>query len=188
MGLHVTTDSATTPPSQRIPTPSGRARLLWGVQCAVILGVIWLALTGVDALILGAITVIVGGTAGAWAVPGMPYPWRPLRLFRFAGFFLWSSISGGFDVAWRALHPRLAIDPRWMRYRLELPAGQPRTLMVSIMSLLPGTLSADLESDNVLLVHALMGSDPDAVRANVAQLEREIAWFFSLPEPSGEGR
>lgn len=182
----MTARSNTTPPSQRIPTPEGGQRVVWGVQCAVILAVIWLALTGLDALLLGVATVTLGGVAGAWVVPGMPHPWRPLRLVRFTGFFLWTSLAGGFDVAWRAMHPRLAIAPGWLRYRLDLPPGQPRTLMVSIMSLLPGTLSADLESDNVLLVHALMAEDRDAVRATVIRLEREIAWFFSLPQPKAD--
>jgi len=179
----VTSHDHATPTSQRIPIPEGRERVIWGVQCAVILAVIWLALTGIDALLLGLVTVTVGGIAGAWMVPGMPHPWRPLRLLRFCGFFLWTSLEGGFDVAWRAMHPRLAIEPGWLRYRLDLPAGQPRTLMVSIMSLLPGTLSADLESDNVLLVHALVADDLDAVQATALRLEREIAWFFSLPQP-----
>lgn len=178
--------SPDTPPSQLIPTPQGGQRLLWGAQCAIILAVIWLALTGFDALALGALTVLLGGAAGAWLVPGMPYPWRPLRLLRFTGFFLLSSLQGGFDVAWRALHPRLAIEPGWLRYRLTLPAGQPRTLMVSIMSLLPGTLSADLESDNTLLIHALVADDLNAVRETTLRLEQEIAWFFSLPEPRGD--
>jgi multicomponent Na+:H+ antiporter subunit E len=53
----------------------------------------------------------------------------------------------GLDVAWRALHPALPIEPQFQRFRLHLPEGQPRTLMVSVLSLMPGTLSAELEDD-----------------------------------------
>lgn len=171
-----------------MPTPGIGQRLLWGVQCAVILAVIWLALTGFDALLLGGLTATVGAIFGAWVVPGRPHVWRPLRLFRFTRYFLWTSLAGGLDVAWRALQPRLAIHPTWLRYRLSLPRGQPRTLMVSMLSLLPGTLSAELQDDDILLVHALDGSDEQATRSGVAKLEQELAWFFSLPAPEGDGR
>ncbi len=177
-----------TPASQRIPKPDAAQRLLWGAQCSVILAVIWLALTGLGNLLLGALTAIIGGAVGAWVVPGRPHPWRPLRLFRFTRYFLWTSIAGGLDVAWRALQPRMTIHPTWLRYRLSLPPGQPRTLMVSILSLMPGTLSAELQDDDILLIHALDGSDEQATRSSVTSLEQELAWFFSLPEPQGDGR
>jgi multicomponent Na+:H+ antiporter subunit E len=171
-----------------MPTPDPGQRLLWGGQCAAILAVIWLALTGFDSLPLGALAAAVGALVGAWMVPGLPQPWRPLRLFRFALFFIRTSVVGGLDVAWRAVQRRPALHPTWLRYRLSLPAGQPRTLMVSMLSLLPGTLSAELQDDGMLLVHALDGSDEPATRSSVARLEQELAWFFSLPAPAGDGR
>jgi multicomponent Na+:H+ antiporter subunit E len=164
-------------------SPSRWQRGVWTVQIGVILAVIWLALTGLDALRLGLFTVVVGAVLGATLVPGQPYPWRPLRLLRFVFYFLYSSIHGGFDVAWRPLTPHMPINPQWLRYRISLPAGQPRTLMVSILSLLPGTLSVDLEDDNVLIVHALTNDDAEGARAAVLRLEQEVAWFFSLPAP-----
>ncbi|MCC5886022.1 MAG: Na+/H+ antiporter subunit E [Gammaproteobacteria bacterium] len=181
-------ETAKTPASQRIPKPNAGQRLLWSAQCSVILAVIWLALTGFDALLLGAIAAVIGGVFGAWMVPGLPHAWRPLRLFRFSRYFIWTSIAGGIDVAWQALQPRMDIRPAWLRYRLSLPPGQPRTLMVSILSLMPGTLSAELQADNMLLVHVLDGGNEDQARSSVADLERELAWFFSLPAPEGEGR
>lgn len=180
--------STRTSASQRTPTPTAGQRALWAAQCAVILAVIWLALTGLDALTLGAMTAVIGGIFGAWVAPGRPHTWRPLRLFRFTRYFLWTSLAGGLDVAWRALQPRMAIHPTWLRYRLSLPPGQPRTLMVSMLSLMPGTLSAELQDDDMLLVHALDGSDEQATRNSVGKLEQELAWFFSLPLPEGDGR
>jgi len=178
----------TTPANPRMPQPNAAQRLLWGAQCCVILAVIWVALTGLDALLIGGLSAVIAALFGAWMVPGLPHAWRPLRLFRFTRYFLWTSMTGGLDVAWRAMQPRMAIHPSWLRYRLSLPPGQPRTLMVSILSLMPGTLGAELQDDGTLLIHALDGSDEQATRDSVASLEWELAWFFSLPAPEGDGR
>lgn len=169
--------------SQLVPVPSLRQRWVWAVQCAVILATVWLALTGLDALYLGALTAAIGGFIGARFVPGFPYPWRPHRLLAFFLYFIRTSVHGGLDVAWRALLPRPAISPGWIRYPLTLPPGQPRTLLISIMSLVPGTLSADIEADDILVVHVLVQKpDQDRALAEIRDLEDRISRLFSLPE------
>jgi hypothetical protein len=51
--------------------------------------------------------------------------------------------------------------------------------MVSGLSLMPGTLSAELEEDATsLVVHALTGS----AMASVATLQARIRWLFGLPQ------
>lgn len=165
--------------SQLVPEPSTRQQVVWGMQSAVILAVVWLALTGLDALLLGAVTALAGGFIGARFVPGFPYPWRPLLLLGFLAYFLRTSILGGLDVAWRAMTPRPAIEPGWITYQLTLPPGQPRTLLISILSLVPGTLSADIEADDTLIVHALV-HEPDRNHAAIADLEARISELFSL--------
>lgn len=170
--------------SQQVPEPSKHQQLLWGLQCSLILLTIWLSLNGTSAFTLGLLTSLAGGALGARYVPGHPYPWRPLRLLAFFGYFFCTSLAGAWDIARRALLPRPLPESSWLRYRMQLPAGQPRTLLVSVVSLIPGTLSADLEADNMLLVHALGGSAEEAARA-VASLEARIAHLFSLPlEPN----
>jgi len=153
-----------------------RSRMRWGIQLTIILAVVWLALNGLSGWILGLLVCLAGGLAGARAVPAHPYPWRPHRLANFAAYFLRASLAGGIDVAWRAMHPKLPIEPRWIEYPLNLPPGQPRTLMISVVSLLPGTLSADLRDDRVLVIHALSGPGQPAIEA----LEKRIQRLFSL--------
>jgi multicomponent Na+:H+ antiporter subunit E len=69
------------------------------------------------------------------------------------GFF-GRALAGGVDVARRAFHPRMPLQPGWITYRARLPAGAPRVLLGADISLLPGTLVAG-ERDDQLLVHCL---------------------------------
>lgn len=67
-----------------------------------------------------------------------------------------------------------------MRYRFHLPPGPARTLFVAIISLLPGTLSADMEEDFVR-IHTV-GADSTATRERLAKqlfdLEEHVAATF----------
>ena len=85
-------------------------------------------------------------------LPPVPLAWRELP--GFTSFFLWRSLQGGGDVAWRAFHPGMPIAPAVIDHPLGLPEGLPQVLMINIVSLLPGTLSTGLEG-KILRVHVL---------------------------------
>ncbi len=157
---------------------SNRQRMVWIGQTFVVLALVWLALNGLDGWWFGLLAASVGAVVGGLLASGQPHPWRPHRLAGFALFFLVESFKGGIDVAWRAFRPDLPINPEFHRCRLDLPEGQPRTLMVSVISLLPGTLSADLSDDGrELIIHTLM---PEAMDS-VWRLDARIRHLFSLP-------
>ena len=170
------------PPDQPDPLSgsANRSRWYWGLGLVPPLMLVWLALNGNDAWLLGIAAALAAAAVGALLVPGDPYPWRAGRLIAFCGYFLRQSFRGGIDVAWRALHPALPIDPVWIEFRLGLPPGQPRTLMIGLVNLLPGSLVAELVPDgNLLRVHVLTReSKPD-----LAGLEVQVARLFGLPLP-----
>jgi multicomponent Na+:H+ antiporter subunit E len=162
---------------------SASNRLLWAVQTAVALFIAWMALDGLDNLALGAVFSLIGAAAGVWLVPGESYPWRPVHMLFFAAYFVRASFVGGVDVAFRALHPRMPITPEVSTFKLDLDAGLPRTLMVAVISLLPGTLSVQLlEDSNELEVHAL---SPNATKG-LPDLQERIRRLFALRPPSPE--
>ncbi len=97
---------------------------------------------------------------------------RPLALARLAGWFVVAAVRGGADVARRALGPRRLVQPGWLRYRTELADGLPPTVFAAAVGLLPGTVTARIEGDE-LDVHVL-ATDLDA-RATLAALERRVA-------------
>lgn len=162
-----------------------RATLGWFLQIFILLLLVWTALNGFDGLLAGLAAALSGAAIGSFFAHGQTYPWHPIRGLAFAGFFVLESFKGGSDVAWRALHPALKIQPEFADHSIELPTGLPTTLLVSIVSLLPGTLSVRLfEAEKVLTVHALTPSAIDSVD----RLEHMLAWVFSSASDTSQGR
>lgn len=107
------------------------------------------------------------------------YRVRLRRLVGFVSFFVWRTLAGSCDVAWRAIHRRLPIAPVVADYSLRLPVGGPaRVFFANCINLLPGTLSAAWE-DDVLRVHVLTAG-PHATE-ELRSLERQVALLFGLP-------
>lgn len=102
------------------------------------------------------------------------------RLPGFFGWFVWQSLLGGIDVAWRALQPAMELRVGFIRYPLALAPGPARIFMVNCVSLLPGTLSAVLVDDELLL-HAL-DTEADVI-AGTQAVERQVVRLFG-----GDGR
>ncbi|MEE4314376.1 MAG: Na+/H+ antiporter subunit E [Desulfofustis sp.] len=113
-----------------------------------------------------------------------PVAWRislPAAL-TFIPFFLQQSIRGGLDVAGRAFSTRLPLDPDLLEHPLHLPRGTARIFLLNTISLLPGTLSADLVDDR-LVVHCL---DTNGLTAgDLRRLEDRIAALFMLDLSGG---
>jgi multicomponent Na+:H+ antiporter subunit E len=145
----------------------------------LLLSVLWWVLVEgeVGDAMLSGLAVLASALASYPLVPMGSWRWRYRGLLRFLPFFLQQSIQGGLDVAWRALHPRLPVLPGFMEYPFRLPDGPARSFFVTALSLLPGTLSADLRND-VLQVHLLHREMP--ARKRIEQLELRVAAIFEV--------
>ncbi len=116
--------------------------------------------------------VLLAVIASNLLIPPTRLSW--VEFLRFAPFFFIRSLMGGADVAWRAFHPGLPIAPDLIEYPLRLPSGLPQVFMANTVSLLPGTLSAELDQ-SVLQVHLLdrrrdFVAELEAVEENVARV------------------
>jgi len=124
----------------------------------VLLGSVWLVLTGADMKGLGVGAVAV--PAATWLSLRLMPAQRPLLVWRLVMHlpsFVAGSVLGGIDVARRALAPNMPIKPGWVEVPARLSdAG--RVLLGAELSLMPGTLAAGMRRDR-LLVHVL---DTDA--------------------------
>jgi multicomponent Na+:H+ antiporter subunit E len=152
-------------------------RLLWGLRAFVLLLLVWIVLDGVGDLGVAVVAAALGAALAAWLTPAVPVRLRLGSLPAFLGFFLIESFRGAADVAWRALRRDLPIDPHLVRYRVSLPPGPARTLLAGVVSLLPGTLTADASDDGgSLTVHAIAADPQRSVRA----LEARVAALYGV--------
>ncbi len=152
---------------------------------AALLALLWWVLTGGDAgsWLIGA-PVIVGATVASLALlPAGGWRWSPAGVLRFVPFFLWQSLVGSVDVALRALRPGLPLHPTLLDYELRLPEKPARVFMANTISLLPGTLSAELEGRR-LRVHTL--TQGPEVLENLRKLELRVSALFGLGPLSEE--
>jgi multicomponent Na+:H+ antiporter subunit E len=163
-------------------------RLVIAAKRLVLFAALWLVLSGaaLDGLAFGLPTAI----AATWLSLRLLPPGRRgvslLSLLPLVPGFLDRSVRGGFDVAWRALHPRLPIRPAWYVHRTSLPEGGARVALGSIVSLLPGTLVAGSFGDR-LFVHCL-NADPTVIAAVQAEERRIAGTLHETGSRSPEGR
>jgi len=83
---------------------------------------------------------------------------HPLRYWYFIAFylpiFLWECFKANIDVAYRVLHPKLPINPGIVKVKTSLRSDTALTFLANSITLTPGTLSVDIDSDNgILYVH-----------------------------------
>lgn len=99
----------------------------------------------------------------------------PLRLVRFAGYFLWQLVTANLRLAWEVITPGLGVSaaitavPTRCRTPLEL------VLLANAISLTPGTITLEAdESTMVLYVHGMFVPDREAFLASMARMEDEL--------------
>jgi len=167
------------PPAGTDPQASAPVNRLgwWSAAFAGLLGV-WVLLHGLDFPAVGVLTAAVAALFPA-RMARTPLPRvRPVQVVVFLGFFVAESFRGAVDVAWRAVQPRMPLETGFFRYTLSLPPGLPRGLMMGTLSLLPGSLSVDLEDDgHTLLLHSIVGDHSHEIHA----LENRISRIFDGP-------
>jgi multicomponent Na+:H+ antiporter subunit E len=152
-----------------------RAYLKAAVARSAFLALCWWSITegAREALAMGVLAVTLAVTLSLRIYPPQGMSLR--GLVRFIPLFLWRSLTGALDVARRAITPSMPLQPMLVEYRTELPAGAPRVVFANVISLLPGSLCADLE-DDVLTLHLLAESAAD--RRALQRLERTIGRLF----------
>jgi multicomponent Na+:H+ antiporter subunit E len=168
---------AEAPPAPPGPAPARRRA---AALAAGLLAALWAGLTGGDAgsWVIGLPAVLAGAAIAGRLAPARLWRLSASGALGFAGWFALQAVRGALDVARRAFDPRLPLAPGWRRHPLTLPPGAPRLVLANAVTLLPGTLTAELARDH-LVVHML---DTRAdLAADLAPLEARVRALFALP-------
>lgn len=114
---------------------------------------LWLILSGGQGWGFG----VAAALAAATLAYRLPLVWPGLNLSRLPaclGFFTRELFIGGWDVARRALHPKMPIDPAWEVHTLSSTNPRVHLLLSALIGLMPGTLASHYEG-NRLHIHTL---------------------------------
>lgn len=155
-----------------------------GLVAGGVLTLVWWVLAGT--LTRGLPAGLLGVAFGVWLYVSLDDRdergggFRPLGLAGFLPYFAWRSVQGGWDVSRRALSPSMPLNPTLLHHELSLPPGPSRVFFTNALSLMPGTVGADLREDS-LVVHLLVGG-PGAEH-RVRHLEAKVGRLFGVDEP-----
>jgi multicomponent K+:H+ antiporter subunit E len=144
---------------------------------------VWLLLNNtVDAahLVLGALVAIVVPWFTERLRPDRPRIRRPLVILRLGLVVLWDIVMSNIEVARRILGPEEAIRPAFVWLPLDLTDPHAIVSLAGIITMTPGTLSAELSADRRhLLVHAFNVDDEAALIAQMkARYEAPLKEIF----------
>lgn len=145
-------------------------RVLPSPLLSAILFAAWLMLNGLSA-----------GHVALAAVLAVSIPWFTARFgaervrlrawptaLRLALTVLWDIVLSNVQVAWLIIGPERRIHPRFVWLPLDIRNPHGIASLAGIITMTPGTLSADLTEDRrFLLVHALNVADEAALVASI---------------------
>ncbi len=92
----------------------------------------------------------------------------PKRIFWFLLYipvFFYYVIMANFDVVYRALHPKMPINPGIVKIKTKLKTESGITALANSITLTPGTLTVDLTDDGFLYIHWINVKSTDVEEA-----------------------
>ena len=104
----------------------------------------------------------------------------PIRIFWalvYIPVFFYYVIKANLDVVYRALHPKMPINPGIVKIKTNLKTESGITALANSITLTPGTLTVDLTDDGFLYVHWINVKSDDVEEATEF-IARRFEWFL----------
>lgn len=136
--------------------------------------VLWALLSGGTGWELGLLFILTATVASLY----LRTPLWNLHLRYLPGFlvfFIRSLWSGGWDVARRACHPSLPLNPGWVDYRLTQNHPRVSLVLSAMVGLLPGTLATRIDQQH-MTIHVLNLDQP--WQPTVERLEQKLTYLI----------
>lgn len=128
-------------------------------------------------------SVWAGGMIGAFiigAAVGKFYPAEPHKVLQprrwffaavYLPYFAWFVVRANLDVMLRVLHPDVPIRPGIVKVRTKLKSQMAKTFLANSISLTPGTLTLDIDGQD-LYVHWLTIDTDDPAKRQARIVDR----------------
>lgn len=150
---------------------------------SVLLAALWLLLANtvsVGHVVLAVLLAVLVPQVTYRFWPSRPHTTRPLLALRLTGVVLWDIAVANLAVARRVLGPIRKLSPAFVFIPLDIEDELAITILASIISLTPGTVSVDVTDDRRrLLVHCLDAPDRDSVIGQIKErYERPLKEIF----------
>lgn len=150
---------------------AARHRLFPAPLLSVMLFVTWLLLNqslAAGHALLGALLALLIPMFSARLLPRWPRIKRPAVIAKLAVRLVADVAVANFEVARLILGPEARITPRFVWLPLSIRDPQGIVVLASIITLTPGTISAELSEDRrFLLLHAFNADDETALIARI---------------------
>jgi multicomponent Na+:H+ antiporter subunit E len=104
----------------------------------------------------------------------------PVRIFWalvYIPVFFYYVIIANLDVVYRALHPRMPINPGIVKIKTNLKTQSGITALANSITLTPGTLTVDLTDDGFMYIHWINVKTDDIEQATKLIAQR-FEWFL----------
>lgn len=131
-------------------------------------------------MVLGAVLALAIPLYAGRLWPERPRPRRPGMVLRLGLAVLWDIVLSNLEVARRVLGPEARLRPGFVWLPLAVRDPYAIATLAGIITLTPGTLSAELSPDRRhLLIHALHLEDPEALVSTIkARYEAPLLEIF----------
>jgi len=106
------------------------------------------------------------------------------RIFAFIKYifvFLYYMILANLDVMYRVLHPALPIKPGIVKVKTRLTSKFARTMLANSITLTPGTLTVDIEGENLYIhwINVKSADVEEATKIIVEKFEKILEEIFA---------
>lgn len=149
----------------------GRRGWLPYPMLSLLLALVWLLLQQ-SLAVPQLLTAVVLGVVVPWMVAGFLGPANRVhdwgRLLRFVAIVLWDIVVSNMTVARIVLDPRSRPQPAWVRVPLDTRHQLGMTLLATIITTTPGTVSCVVDEERgEIVVHALDCDDAEAMAQQI---------------------
>ena len=137
----------------------------------------------VAGVVVSALVAFMLGDLFVSAPQTLKHPHRYWYFFAiYVPVFLWECLKANIDVAYRVLNPVLPINPGIVKVKTSLKSDAALTFLANSITLTPGTMSVDVDSDNgFLYIHWINVKHTDvegATKDIVSRFEPILAKIF----------